>query len=107
MSGLAIAVGHCIAAACDPALPNDQADQALCRTFASNLLERRPAHKIEALVQLDDPPEAGFERIGSRVELVAVKGHASLEAQRVPGAQAAREHALSLARLYQGGPQLI
>ena len=67
-----------------------QPDQLLAGPSRSDLLERRAAHEVDVLVELDDAAEARLERIGVAVELIAVERHARLEPQRVARAEAAR-----------------
>ena len=95
-----------VAMASDPAARHHEADEALVWTFVRNARQRVPPDEVARLVQLDDATEAGVERVGLPVELVAVQGHAGLEAQGVPGAQAAGDHAGALTRAREGGPDL-
>src|SRR5438874_1325032 len=48
---------------------------------------------LELLLERARPPEAGGDRVGVRPDVVAVQGVADLEAQRVAGAEPARDDA--------------
>jgi hypothetical protein len=69
---------------------NDEPDQAPGDAVAGHPLEGHPADEVAALLELDDPAEAGVERIRLPIELVAVERHARLQAQGVARTEPAR-----------------
>ena len=72
----------------DAATRDDEADEPARGAVPGDALERRPPDEVARLVELDDAAEAGLERVRASIELVAVQGHAGLEAQRVARAEA-------------------
>ena len=94
-----------VAVAGDAALAQHEAHERPRERPRQGRLQGRPADEVARLVQPDDPAQARFERVHGPVELVAVEGHAGLQAQRVAGTQPDRHEPDAPARLHQRVPQ--
>ena len=71
-----------------------------------HLQQGLPADEVHALLQLHGKPQARLQRVVLIADLVAVERQLRLEPERVPGAEAAGQEPLLLARLQQGLPEL-
>src|SRR5690606_15458752 len=63
-----------------------------------SLEERLLPQELDRLVEVEREGEAGLERIGRLVDLVAVERHAGLEPERVAGAEPDRRGSISTRR---------
>src|SRR5690242_15855445 len=94
-----------VAGARDAAVARQDADQLAARAVALLVRERLPPDEVRALVQLDGPAQAGFERRDLFGQLVAVEAIAGLQAQGVARAEARRQQAMRLAGIQHGVPE--
>src|SRR5688572_30580952 len=90
----------------NPPVDHLEADELAGDTLRSLPLERFPPEEV-ALLHLHDPAEVRLPRGDGLVDVVAVEGHARLEPQRVPRAEAARGRALVLPALQQSAEDLL
>src|SRR6185436_4202448 len=90
----------------DPAIEHLEADDPARGADRFLLAQDGGADEV-VLLPADDPAEIRFHRRRRLVDVVAVEAHAGFEAQRVAGAEPARDDAGRLARFEDRLPDLV